>query len=218
MAAQLVRMDEYTYEGSVRKRVLYFCTSQTCAATYPRTFKLWPSTGFLQCEVVPMFRSKAMPPSSEWLNCFTCILTWYRGHQPAINLIKVGGMHVGFPCSVYPYLCTKHIARLVIWKLCDNSQDCAYANRFPVSAEDFLVCISRSCTTCSNMVLGGGGKGEMWAMLHPCIMYWRLPYSYVNHKKPQSEQQKSAGHNPLCRLNAFLWAVCLTSFLAATFT
>lgn len=123
IAAQLVQMDEHTYERSVRTRVLYFRTTQTCAATYPRTFKLWSSTGFLHCEVVPTFRSKVMPPSSGWLNCFTCILTWYRGNQPAINLIKVGGMqtaHVSFPCSIYPYLYTKHTARL-----CNNSQDCA---------------------------------------------------------------------------------------------
>ena len=122
---------------------------------------------------VRWFRRKVKPPFSEWLSCSSCILTWYWGHQPAINLIKVHTAHVSFPCSVYPYLYTKHITRLVIWKLCNNSQDCAYTNRFSVSAEDVLVIISKSCTTCSNMALGG----EMRATLCPYIMYWHLPYN-----------------------------------------
>lgn len=124
--------------------------------------------------LVPMFRSKVMPPSSGWLNCFICILTWYRGHQPAINVIKVGGMHtehVSFPCSLYPYLYTKHIARLK-WKLWNNSQDCVYADRFPVSAEDILVFISRSCTTCSNMALG---RGEAKGRCGPCFVLTLCP-------------------------------------------
>jgi len=81
---------------------------------------------------------------------------------PTSNKLKVGPTaHVSFPSSVYPYLYTKHTARLVIWKLCNNNQVCAYANRFPISTEDVLVFIPRSCITCRNMALrwGGGGDG-----------------------------------------------------------
>jgi len=137
-----------------------------------------------------MFRSKVMSPSSGWLNRFTRILTWYRGHEAAITLSSWEA-------------CKQRMSASLILDL--SYGNCVTIARIVLTLTGFLSWLRTSLCSYQGAVLhvaiwpwGGGQRGDASHALSCPIT--------VNHKKPQSKQQKSARHNSLCRLNAFLWA------------